>query len=283
MRRIDFSTDLNRPDQMPASKTCPWLIVSAIALTGTSLHAQEVAAPPPVVATPALPAEPVITPPVPVAPPATTTPPAPTPPVIQAPVVKPPVKKPAPIVQRYKKADPGDKLRPGQFVWEQRAAYKNPLKIIVVLDFQRLYVFDGEELVAFTTVSSGKKGYETPTGIYPILQKNIDHFSNIYDNAPMPFMQRLTWDGIALHAGAIPGVPASHGCIRMPKTFAKLLFGATKLDQQVIVIQNTSKSSQPSDPPKVEPKPVEPKPVDPAPVVPKPATPSASEPVITSF
>jgi lipoprotein-anchoring transpeptidase ErfK/SrfK len=271
---------------MSVTKTSSLLILSAMVLTGTTLHAQETAAPQPVVATPAGPVEPTITPPVPPViapvPPPTTTPPVPTPPEVQPPVAKPPAKKPpVPITQRYKKADPGDKLRPGQFVWEQRAAYKNPLKIIVVLDFQRLYVFDGDELVAFSTISSGKKGYETPTGIYPILQKNIDHYSNIYDNAPMPFMQRLTWDGVALHAGAIPGFPASHGCIRMPKTFAKFLFGATKLDQQVIVIQNTAKSSQPSDQPKVEPKPVEPKPADPKPVTPPVSDPDS--PTITKF
>lgn len=276
---------------MSASKTCTVLMISAMAFVGTPLYAQETAAQQPTGSTSAVAVEPIITPTepsvIPPAPPTTTTPPVPTPPVVTPPVAKPPVKKPpVPVTQRYKKADPGDKLRPGQFVWEQRAAYKNPLKIIVVLDFQRLYVFDGDELVAFTTISSGKKGHETPTGIFLILQKNIEHYSNIYDNAPMPFMQRLTWDGIALHAGAIPGIPASHGCVRMPKTFAKLLFGATKLDQQVIVIQNTAKSSQPSEPPKADPKPVEPKPVDPAPVAPKPATPPANDPdapTITKF
>ena len=187
-------------------------------------------------------------------------------------VVSPPVKviaptpvKPTPV-KPAKKSGPGDALKPGQYIWEKRAAYKNPLKIIAILDFQRLYVFDGEELVGFTTISSGKKGHETPTGVFTILQKEAEHYSSIYESAPMPFMQRLTWDGIALHAGKIPGVPASHGCIRMPMAFAKSLFGVTKLDQQVIVLKDTSKASQPSEPPKEEPKVVdEPKVTDPKP------------------
>jgi lipoprotein-anchoring transpeptidase ErfK/SrfK len=199
---------------------------------------------------PVLPAEPVVTteparepavPPQPGANPPETTPPVATPPVIKPKPVQP---GPKVVKTRFKKADPGDKLRPGQFVWENRTSYKNPLRIIAVLDFQRLYVFDGEELVAFTTISSGKKGHETPTGVFKILEKKIEHYSNLYNNAPMPHMQRLTWDGIALHAGAIPGYPASHGCIRMPATFAKYLFGATKMAHEVIVIQDTSKAAR---------------------------------------
>ncbi len=229
-----------------------WLIMPAFVLSASSLQAQNTPEPAPKTVAPTLPAEPVITaPPVQVAPPQTM--PAPIPAPVPTP---PPVKKPPlPPKQTYKKTDAGDKLRPGQFIWENRTAYKNPLKIIVILDFQRLYVFDGDELVAFTTISSGKKGFETPTGIFPILQKNIKHFSNIYDNAPMPYMQRLTWDGIALHAGAIPAYPASHGCIRMPLGFAKSLFGVTNMAQEVIVLQNTSKAAAPKEEPKPAPAP----------------------------
>ncbi len=96
------------------------------------------------------------------------------------------------------------------------------------LTSQRAWVYRGETLIGLSTISSGTTGYETPAGSFTILQKNLTHKSNIYDDAPMPFMQRLTWDGVALHAGAIPGHPASHGCVRLPKGFAKLLYGATQ-------------------------------------------------------
>ena len=84
-------------------------------------------------------------------------------------------------------------------------------------------------------VSSGQKGRETPAGIFSILQKKAEHYSNLYDDAFMPHMQRLTWSGIALHGGPLPGYPASHGCIRLPYSFAERLFGATKLGMRVIV------------------------------------------------
>lgn len=148
-----------------------------------------------------------------------------------APAPKPVVAKPTPP----KKKGPPDSLKPGQYVWEARAAQSTDLRIVAVLDIQRIYVFDKGELVAFSTISSGKKGHGTPAGTFKILQKNEKHFSNLYNNAPMPYMQRLTWDGIALHAGHIPGYPASHGCIRLPMAFAKALFGITKMDQTVFV------------------------------------------------
>lgn len=160
---------------------------------------------------------------------------------------------PAPPPQPVKKKGPADLLRPGQFVWEQRDSYSGPLKIVIVLDIQRLYVFDNDTLIGFSTISTGKKGKETPTGNYNILQKNIDHKSNIYSNAPMPFMQRLTWDGIALHAGKNPGYPASHGCIRLPLVFAKALYAVTQLDDRVVVLQDTSKPAPKPEPPDTEP------------------------------
>ena len=87
-----------------------------------------------------------------------------------------------------------------------------------------------------TAVSTGRPGHTTPTGSFEILQKRREHYSNLYNNAPMPFMQRLTWDGIALHAGQIPGRPASHGCVRLPLEFARLLFGATQMGGRVHII-----------------------------------------------
>ena len=174
----------------------------------------------------------------------------------------PAIAKPKPQPQKRAVAAATDVLKPGQFIWESRANKASETKIVVVLDIQRLYVFQDGGLVAFSTVSSGKKGHETPPGIFPILEKDEDHNSTIYDDAPMPFMQRLTWDGVALHAGHNPGFPASHGCVRMPPAFAKLLFGVTKYGQKVIVMRDLN------TPP---PAPVEVVPVDPPkPVVPVP-------------
>lgn len=162
-----------------------------------------------------------------------------------------PPKPPAPT--RKKKAF-SDGLKPGQYVWEKRANEAKDLRIVAVIDIQRIYVFDGSTLVAFSTISTGKKGHATPTGAFKILQKNIDHKSNIYSNAPMPYMQRLTWDGIALHAGHIPGYAASHGCLRLPLAFAKALYGVTKMDQSVIVLADLS-TPAPKPEPVVTPEP----------------------------
>ncbi len=109
------------------------------------------------------------------------------------------------------------------------------MHIVVSLPLQQAYVFDDGELVASSPVSTGKKGYETPTGTFPILQKKVHHRSNKYDDAPMPYMQRLTWSGVALHAGRVPGYPASHGCIRFPKSFAKKLYDLTDFKTRVTV------------------------------------------------
>lgn len=163
--------------------------------------------------------------------------PAPQPAPAVEPVVEEPV-APKPKPKAAKRKGSVDSLKPGQFVWEKHNVYEGPLKIVAVLDIQRLYVFQNDRLIGFTTISAGKKGKETPTGYFNILQKNIDHHSNLYSNAPMPYMQRLTWDGIALHGGHIPGYPASHGCIRMPKPFAEKLYGVTQLEQEVVVLQN---------------------------------------------
>lgn len=114
-------------------------------------------------------------------------------------------------------------------------AATEPLTIVVSIGSQRLTVFSGTEQIARASVSSGKRGHETPTGVFSVIQKERIHFSNLYDNAPMPFMQRLTWSGIALHAGHLPGHPASHGCVRMPHEFARKLFAMTAMGARVIV------------------------------------------------
>src|SRR5436309_3315544 len=84
-------------------------------------------------------------------------------------------------------------------------------------------------------VSSGRAGYETPAGIFCLIQKEAEHYSNLYEDGHMPFMQRITWSGIALHGGPLPGYPASHGCVRMPFDFAARLFGTTQMGMRVIV------------------------------------------------
>ena len=125
-------------------------------------------------------------------------------------------------------------LTPGRYLWEADTA-AGPVAIRISLADQRLYVYRGETVVAVSTVSTGKEGNETPVGLFTILQKKAMHKSNLYDDAPMPFMQRLTWDGVAIHAGRNPGVPASHGCIRVPTAFAKKLFAATEMGATVEV------------------------------------------------
>ena len=146
-------------------------------------------------------------------------------------------------------------LAPGKYLWDTDAARDGAARIVVSLDQQMAYLYRGDELVAVTTVSSGKPGKDTPPGIFPILEKKRMHHSRKYDNAPMPFMQRLTWDGVALHAGNLPGYPASHGCVRLPLAFAERLFTTTGIGSErekrataalQIVSISTHSSSDPS-------------------------------------
>lgn len=127
------------------------------------------------------------------------------------------------------------KLRPGEYVWAPEVAPAGPTLLIVNLATQRAILFRNGVPIGATTISTGRPGYRTPTGVFTILQKHVEHYSSKYDNAPMPYMQRLTWYGVALHAGYLPGYPASHGCIRLPSGFAKLLYGATKLGMTVVI------------------------------------------------
>lgn len=125
-------------------------------------------------------------------------------------------------------------LAPNRYLWNDDANL-GPVSIVVSIADQKAYVYRGETLIAASTVSTGKDGKETPTGVFPILQKSVAHKSNLYNNAPMPFMQRLTWDGVAIHAGINPGFPASHGCIRVPTAFAQKLFAVTNRGTMVLV------------------------------------------------
>lgn len=132
-------------------------------------------------------------------------------------------------------------LRNGQWVWLDDAAYQPAdgaaaISILISIPGQIAYVYRDGVLIAASTISTGKRGKDTPEGDFTILQKRVHHRSNIYSNAPMPFMQRLTWTGIALHAGQLPGYPASHGCIRFPREFARRLFEITRLGTAVSVV-----------------------------------------------
>lgn len=132
-------------------------------------------------------------------------------------------------------------LKVGQFLWDGDAhtdaeATNGGLSIVVSISQQRIYVYRAGRLIGMSTVSTGMRGHSTPLGDFTILQKRQWHRSNLYSNAPMPYMQRLTWTGIAIHAGHLPGYPASHGCIRLPTAFAKQLFAITALGVPVTIV-----------------------------------------------
>ena len=144
-------------------------------------------------------------------------------------------------------------LRPGEFIWYDDPALtpasyeaQAPVSIIVSLAAQRAYIYRDSTLIGVSTVSTGKPGKETPLGDFTVLQKQIFHRSNKYSGAPMPFMQRLTWDGVALHAGHLPGYPASHGCIRLPAAFAKQLYELTEVGAAVSVVEDPIDATYPS-------------------------------------
>ena len=139
---------------------------------------------------------------------------------------------------------PPGQLKPGEFIWSPEAVPAGPLVMVISLDEQRAYVYRNGLRIGVSTVSTGKKGHETPTGVFTILQKHKDHKSNLYNAAPMPFMQRLTWDGVALHAGNLPGYPASHGCVRLPYEFARRLFDVTTFNMTVVVAQEAKQNAE---------------------------------------
>ena len=126
-------------------------------------------------------------------------------------------------------------LGPGQFVWEADRASTGTLLLTIDLTAQRLMVYHNGALIAASAISTGSAGRETPTGVFTILEKKEMHRSSTYHDAPMPFMQRLTSKGIAIHAGDLPGYPASHGCIRLPNEFAKKLYGITEIGTAVMI------------------------------------------------
>jgi L,D-transpeptidase catalytic domain len=125
----------------------------------------------------------------------------------------------------------------------QRGAAGKPVMAIVSLGDQRVTIYDAKGKLLQAPVSTGSTGYETPAGIFSIVQKKEHHHSNLYQDGEMPFMQRITWTGIALHAGNLPGHPASHGCIRLPMAFAQQLFDITELGMRVIIVRDDVRPS----------------------------------------
>lgn len=140
-------------------------------------------------------------------------------------------------------APPRSQLRTNQYTWHPETSPRGPVLVVISLPEQQAYVYRNGVLIGRTTISSGRAGHRTPTGVFTVLEKQRRHFSNIYKGAPMPFMERLTWSGIALHGGKLPGYPDSHGCIRLPKEFSELLFGVTRVGTTVVVANESSHSA----------------------------------------
>lgn len=165
------------------------------------------------------------------------------------------------------------------------SAARKGVLIVVSIPSQRLYVFkDGAEWGS-TTVSTGRRGYGTPAGTFTILQKHVKHRSRTYGNAPMPYMQRLTWGGVALHAGRVTGQPASHGCIRLPHDFARQLYALTNPAATSVVIlreplayAEAAKSAALGLPAPAQPQPVRQAYLPPQPAAPLPDAPPAPAP-----
>ncbi len=126
-------------------------------------------------------------------------------------------------------------LPPDGFAWQPEVAPRGPVLVLVSLTEQIARVYRNGIEVGISRVSTGRPGYPTPTGVFTILQKARVHHSTTYDEASMPYTERLTWDGVALHAGMVPGYPSSHGCVHLPLEFAELLFGATEVGTTVVI------------------------------------------------
>ena len=131
-------------------------------------------------------------------------------------------------------------LKPGEFYWHPERSPSGPVVIIVSIPEQRAYVYRNGVRIGASTVSTGKPGHETPTGVFSVLEKDKHHVSSTYAGAPMPYMERLTWDGVALHAGKLPGYPASHGCVRLPLAFSRELYSVTHSGTHVVIADSHS-------------------------------------------
>src|ERR1700756_4055901 len=130
---------------------------------------------------------------------------------------------------------PTGTLKPGEYWWHPEISPKGPLMLLISIPEQTMHVYRNGILIGRSSVSTGSKGHNTPGGVFTILEKQQSYRSKKYDNAPMPNMQRLTWSGIAMHSGQLPGYAASHGCVRLPYDFSQLLFAATKSGGTVVI------------------------------------------------
>ena len=126
-------------------------------------------------------------------------------------------------------------LKPGEYWWHPEISPQGPLMILISIPQQEMHVYRNGIMIGRSTVSTGSKGHDTPGGVFSILQKSKEYYSKKYDNAPMPYMQRLTWTGIAMHSGQLPGYAASHGCVRLPYDFSQLLFTQTSSGGTVVI------------------------------------------------
>ena len=145
------------------------------------------------------------------------------------------VEKPSAHTKGTPTGKPTGSLKPGEYWWRPQLSPSGPLMVLVSVPEQVMHVYRNGILIGRSTVSTGSAGHATPGGVFSILEKKPEHYSKTYDNAPMPNMQRLTWTGIAMHSGNLPGYPASHGCIRLPFDFSQLLFSATSKGGTVVV------------------------------------------------
>jgi L,D-transpeptidase catalytic domain len=139
-------------------------------------------------------------------------------------------------------------LKKGQFLWMANAVSAGPIVMVVSITEQKAYVYRNGILIGATTVSTGRPGHVTPTGVFTVLQKQKEHRSTIYDGAPMPYMERLTWGGVALHAGGLPGYPESHGCIHLPSEFARELYAISPPGMTVVIADTASEPTQVTHP-----------------------------------
>jgi len=142
---------------------------------------------------------------------------------------------PPPPSKPLQHTPPRQRAAKAKTVIKETAKPQGPLLIAISIDNQDLKIYDSNGLFAQTPVSTGMRGHSTPMGVFSVLNKEKFHRSNIYSNAPMPFMQRITWSGVAMHAGVLPGYPASHGCIRMPMNFAVRMYGWTRNGARVVI------------------------------------------------
>ncbi len=145
------------------------------------------------------------------------------------------LEKPAAHTQGKPTGKPSGDLKPGEYWWNPQLSPSGPVLAVVSIPLQIMHVYRNGILIGRTTVSTGASGHGTPSGVFTILEKKQTHYSKKYNNAPMPNMQRLTWSGICMHSGSLPGFPASHGCVRMPYDFSRLLYSITERGGTVVI------------------------------------------------